>query len=374
MAVNEDAAGQPHFVPVDRRPDGSVDLAAVRRAAEQQAQRVTPGIEDMAAYLSAQVADESHRDVTGPLLAGSGASGVVRCQGRVVARWGDPGVPEMLFSGTKSVVATVAGVAFDRGLLDPDALVLATADHPMLDTLGLEGMTWQHLLQQTSGWEGELWGKPTRVDAQSRREGFEREGAPGTGWAYNDVRVNLLCLALTLLFRRPLPDVLREEVLDPLGASSSWSWHGYRDAFVDIGGENVAVVSGGAHWGGGLWISADDLALLGELHLRRGESQGRRLLSEEWIERAWHPCELNPDYGYLWWRNDSRQVQPNGPGSGRCARGNGGRHLLWIDPDRDLVIASHWGDDVGDLIAEVSAAVDITLARTGSVTGARTGS
>lgn len=39
------------------------------------------------------------------------------------------------------------------------------------------------------------------------------------------------------------------------------------------------------------------------------------------------------------------------------ARGNGGRHLLWVDPDRDLVIASLWGDDVGEMIAEISAAI-----------------
>ncbi|RKN52250.1 class C beta-lactamase-related serine hydrolase [Micromonospora costi] len=314
----------------------------------------------MAEYLSRQVADESHREATGPLLAGSGASGVVRHHGRIVAEWGDATATEMLFSGTKSVVATVAGVAFDRGLLDPAAEVVDTVRHPLLDRLGLDGVTWHHLLQQTSGWTGELWGKPTRVDAQSRREGFEREGAPGTGWAYNDVRVNLLCLALTVLFRRPLADVLREEVLAPLGATETWSWHGYRDSVVEIDGRPVPVVSGGAHWGGGLWISARDLALLGELYRCRGGWQGRRVLSTEWIDRVWSPCELNPDYGYLWWRNDSQRVQPGAPASGRCARGNGGRHLLWVDPARDLVIASHWGDDVRTLIAEVSAAVPVT--------------
>ena len=48
---------------------------------------------------------------------------------------------------------------------------------------------------------------------------------------------------------------------------------------------------------------------------------------------------------------------PEAPALGRCARGNGGRHLLWIDPVRDLVIASHWGDGVGQLLAEVSASL-----------------
>ncbi|MGC5019641.1 serine hydrolase domain-containing protein [Micromonospora sp. DT47] len=353
MTVNVDASGQPP----------TPDLDTVRAAVARQAERVTAGIDDMPRYLAAQVADESHREVTGPLLPGTGASGVVRHRGEVIATWGDPAKPEMLFSGTKSVLATLAGLAFDRGLLAPDALLLDTLDHPILTRLRLDGITWEHLLQQTSGWSGELWGKPTGVDAQSRREGFEREGPPGTGWAYNDVRVNLLCLALTLLFRRPLDDELRESVLDPLGASRSWSWHGYADSVVDIGGRPVPVVSGGAHWGGGLWISAADLALLGELHLTGGRWQGRRLLSAGWVARAWSPCALNPDYGYLWWRNDAGRIQPGAPTSGRCARGNGGRHLLWVDPDRDLVITSHWGDQVADLIAELSTAVPVTPPR-----------
>ena len=167
-------------------------------------------------------------------------------------------------------------------------------------------------------------------------------GPPGSGWAYNDVRVNLLCLALTARFGRSLADVLAE-VMSPLGASDTWSWHGYRDSFVD----GVPVVSGGAHWGGGLWMSAADLALIGDLYLRGGA----------WVTESWRPCPVKPEYGYLWWLNDTAKVMPTAPRTGRCARGNGGRHLLWVDPARDLVIVSHWGEDVGQLLAEVSAAV-----------------
>lgn len=337
--------------------DRAVDLKAIRDAAVKQSERATRGIEDMEGYLALQVADESHREVLGPLLPGSGASGVVVHRGWVVAEWGDSHVPEMLYSATKSVVSTVAGLAFDRGLLTPHAPVAAAVDLPPLAAAVARDITWHHLLQQTSQWDGELWGKPTWVDAQSRREETEAEGgAPGSGWAYNDVRVNLLCLALTMLLQRPLPAVLHEQLLDPLGASSSWSWHGYRDAVIEIDGAAVPVVSGGAHWGGGLWMSAHDVALLGALYVRRGRC-GAQLLSEEWIERSWTPCEVKADYGYLWWLNDSGRVVPTAPASGRVARGNGGRHLLWIDPDRDLVIASHWGDGVEQMLAAVSAAV-----------------
>lgn len=206
--------------------------------------------------------------------------------GERIAAWGDPDTPEMAFSVTKSVVSTVAGIAFDRGLIsDPHRPV---ADTPDLPELAGSTITWHHLLHQTSEWDGELWGKPAWLD------GPRHGGTPGSGWEYNDVRVNLLCLALTHLFARPLPAVLDEHVLGPLGASSTWSWHGYRNSMTTIDGETVPVVSGGAHWGGGLRISAGDLALLGLLYLRKGEHDGRRLLGETWIDRTWTPCPHNP--------------------------------------------------------------------------------
>ncbi|WP_204274001.1 hypothetical protein, partial [Stenotrophomonas maltophilia] len=59
---------------------------------------------------------------------------------------------------------------------------------------------------------------------------------PGSYYEYNDVRVNLLGYCLLQRFRRPLPDVLRERVMDPIGASPDWQWQGYRNSFVDIDG------------------------------------------------------------------------------------------------------------------------------------------
>ena len=78
----------------------------------------------------------------------------------------------------------------------------------------------------------------------------------GQGQPRNDVRVNLLALALTRLFRESLGGVLRREVMDPIGASDTWEWHGYANSIVEIDGRPVESVSGGAHWGGGLWMSA----------------------------------------------------------------------------------------------------------------------
>ncbi len=336
----------------------SVDGAALARVVEDVGGRWTRAAVDIETYLAAQVADVSHREVVGPLLAADGGSGVVRVGGQVAASWGDPQVPEMAFSVTKSVVSVVAGLAFDDGLLVPDQPVREVLDIAEFRAPHDGRITWGHLLQQSSQWEGELWGKPTHVDAQSAREGTETHGTPpGEGWAYNDVRMNLLAYALTLLFRRSLPDVLRDRIMEPLGASDRWSWHGYRTSATVIDGRRVEVVSGGAHWGGGLFVPADDLALLGQLFLDGGMAGDARLLSREWIARSWSPCPVKPEYGCLWWLNDEQVPWPGAPSTGRSARGNGGRHLLWVDPARDLVLASHWTEEPLALIRQVSSAV-----------------
>src|SRR3546814_5434034 len=72
------------------------------------------------------------------------------------------------------------------------------------------------------------------------------------------------------VFRRPLSEVLKEEIMDPIGASDTWQWHGYRNSYYEIDGRVMQSVPGGSHWGGGLWIDSRDHARFGYLILRRG--------------------------------------------------------------------------------------------------------
>ncbi|MGH3588402.1 MAG: serine hydrolase, partial [Pseudonocardia sp.] len=210
-----------------------IDLDAIERAASAQSRRGTAGVADMASYIATQVSDDTHRELLGPQLPGAGPSGVIVLGGRVVAEWGDPTRPEMAFSATKSIASLVAGIAFDDGLLDLEALVRDSVDLDQFAAPPADRITWRHLLEQTSGWDGTLWDRPAAVDAQSRRPGSAPAGsAPGAGWAYNDVRVNLLCLALTALLRHPLPEVLAARIMRPLGASPGWTWHGYRHSVL----------------------------------------------------------------------------------------------------------------------------------------------
>ena len=337
-----------------------IDAEALASAVAGAVARETDDPRDMARYLAAILAEQSHPEVRGPLRDAAGTSGVVVHRGVLVAQWGDPAAVEMSFSATKTYLSVVAGLAFDRGLI-------VDLDEPvggLLDVEGFEGsadarVTWAHLLYQTSQWAGTLWGKPWWSDPQGEQRRDAKLRPPGTEFAYNDVRVNLLALALTRLWRRSLADVLRVELMDVIGASDSWQWHGYDNSTVEIDGRPVEVVSGGAHWGGGLWMSALDHARLGYVYLRRGRWQGRQVVSERWVEMSVTPAPTNPDYGMLWWLNARRRVFPEAPTTGFCARGNLGRQLVWVDPARDVVVVSRWSDWVAMLLAEVSNAIPI---------------
>ena len=78
------------------------------------------------------------------------------------------------------------------------------------------------------------------------------------------------------------------------------------------------------------------------------------------MDQSWAPCPVKHEYGYLWWLNDDEIPWPGAPSTGRSARDNGGRHLLWVDPARELVLASHWTEDVLTLIRDVSSAVGVS--------------
>ncbi|MGE3916993.1 MAG: serine hydrolase domain-containing protein, partial [Hyphomicrobiaceae bacterium] len=205
-------------------------------------------------------------EVAGVVRHRGGPAGLVLDRGHVAAEWGDTRRTDMTFSVAKSFLAVLAGLAVGDGLIASlDEPVSRTVEGPWLASPHNAQITWRHLLHQSSEWEGVLWEKSDQVDhyrsvglgGDNSRKGDPRpRQTPGTYYEYNDVRVNMLALALLMRFRRPLPEVLRERIMDPIGCSGEWEWHGYRTSWVDVGGRRVQSVSGGAHWGGGMLIGA----------------------------------------------------------------------------------------------------------------------
>ncbi|MGQ0767247.1 MAG: serine hydrolase domain-containing protein [Gemmatimonadota bacterium] len=303
----------------------------------------------------------------GPFRERGDQSGIILRNGYIVAEWGDTYRVDMTFSVTKSFVSTVVGLAWDRKLIrdlnDPVASYMAplvslgptlSASPGAAESLGSgqgvimpwdtphnRRITWDHMLRQTSDWEGTLWGKPEWADRPAQDPATWRtrpREEPGSRYEYNDVRVNALALAALNVWRRPLPEVLREQVMDPIGASPTWRWYGYDTSWILLDGRPVQSVAGGGHWGGGMFISARDQARFGYFTLRRGNWNGRQLLSEEWVRLATTPTTANRGYGFMnWFLNTDRRMLP----SAWVHVGNG-TNMVYCDPENDLVIVARW--------------------------------
>jgi CubicO group peptidase (beta-lactamase class C family) len=255
----------------------------------------------------------------------------------------------MTFSVTKSFVSTAVGLAVAAGLItsihDAVGRYVTTGefDGPLNSKI-----TWDHLLRQTSDWEGTLWGKPDWADrppagAAALAEHRHRKHAePGTTYKYNDTRVNLLAYSALQVWRRPLPQVLKERIMDPIGASNTWRWHGYENSWVNVDGVMVQSVAGGAHFGGGMWISARDQARFGLLTLRGGKWGARQLITPEWVKLARTPTSVQPNYGFMnWYLNTGRKQWPSAPESSFAHIGNG-TNIIFCDPEHDLVVVLRW--------------------------------
>jgi CubicO group peptidase (beta-lactamase class C family) len=298
----------------------------------------------------------------GPTALRAKSNGIIIRHGKVAAEWGDTARADMTFSVTKTFLSTVVGLAFDRGKIKsvtdrvagylPKGVDLFASPHNA-------PITWEHLLRQTSDWSGTLWGKPDWADrpprGQTPDQWEKREmHEPGTFYKYNDTRINVLALAALYVLEQPLPEVLKTSIMDPIGASDTWHWEAYDNAWVEINGRKMKSVTGGGHFGGGMFINASDMARFGYLFLHNGKWGDRQLISEKWIGMARTPGPANATYGYCNWYLNLPQPRPDGtlgpppfpsaPRGSVTFQGNG-VNVIYIDWDHDIVAVVRWIDN-----------------------------
>lgn len=287
--------------------------------------------------------------LAGPLPPRGPNTGLVIHHGEIAGYWGTPWRADTAFSVTKGALSALTGLAFHKGLIKSlDDKINASIDAtPFLEQPNSK-VTWRHLLTMTSEWRGKLWGIPDSIDwnrAVPKRPDAPKKGTvrttfePGSYWEFNDVRVNVLAFALTLLFRENLEEVFRREIMNPLGASEDWRWHGYDSSDIELDGKTIRVVAGGGHWGGGLVISAFDLARLALLHNLQGEWDGRTILPRAWFEELAVPSPLNPSFGQMWWTNANGTILAL---SKHATWASGISNLVVADRAKDLVVVLRW--------------------------------
>ncbi len=341
--------------------------ALVNEAVQLAIANDTPGPHDMTQFLTNSFGKEPFFSLVGPIKDRGPASGLITRHGYIVAQWGDPMRADITNSVTKTFLTTVVGLAVQRGLIKDVHDYVRDYMPPHVDLFDAphnQKIKWDDLLRQTSDWQGTLWGKPDwadrpvgkTVEEQTNRKLWD----PGAHFKYNDVRVNVMALAALQVWRRALPAVLRQEVMDPIGASSTWRWYGYENSWVDIDGMKVQSVSGGGHWGGGMFINSYDMARFGYLFLRNGRWKDQTIVSEKWIQMARTPGSDNKTYGFAnWYLNTDQKPLPSAPATVVRFVGNGS-NIVYIDWDNDIVAVFRWirGDrQLNEVVAKMYASL-----------------
>jgi len=288
-------------------------------------------------------------EILGKVKERGGPAGLVIKDGYIVAEWGDINRVDMTFSVAKSYLSTIAGLALDQKLIHHlDDKVHQYVWDGTFESTHNQKITWDHLLTQSSDWSGQQFGLYDWADRPPKEGGIDdwrsrKLNEPGTHYKYNDVRVNVLAYSLLQVWRKPLPVVLKNKIMDPINASTTWRWLGYHNSFVNVDGLQVQSVSGGGHFGGGIFINTIDHARFGLLFLRNGKWEDAQLISEDWVNNIQKSSASNPDYGYLWWNNSqgswegvSKEVY--------YAAGFGGNYII-IDKTNDLLVVTRWIDN-----------------------------
>lgn len=243
-----------------------------------------------------------------------------------------------LQSVSKSVTSALIGVALRRGEIPSVDVRIApyfASFRPSSDPRW-SAPTLRHLLTMTAGIR---WDETTVTYTDPRNSCAAMEASPdwvqfvldqpmaeepGRVFNYNSGVTQLLAQILRQSTGR-LPDAYAaEHLFGPLGIRA-FHWKRTPTGLPDAEG--------------GLYLTARDLARIGELYLRDGVWAGRRILPEGWVGESTAPRMVvssppggERDYGYQWWS------LPYGADGKRAfaAIGYGGQ-LLLVVPEHDLV-------------------------------------
>ncbi len=246
---------------------------------------------------------------------------------------------------------------------------------PGLGAAGLAPFTAWHVMTHTTGLEDVdlealLLAGGDRAELLRQTIGAGQATVPGSHFQYASFTFDLLAEAVERALDQPFEQILREQVLDPLGMTDTGfspaaaeqsapvavgGWDGTRRA-VDLGIESremVAAYSALRLAGGGLWSTAHDLLRFGRAMVRGGELDGVRVLSRSALGLMTREVTVNglgasvdrlaDDHYAIGWGKPGAAS----PGS-QSAFGHGGISgtRLWIDPAEDLVfvyLSGVWG-------------------------------
>jgi len=281
---------------------------------------------------------------------------VVERDGEVLTEWRSDdfaeGALQEGFSTTKSLAATLVGIAQDEGLLSIDD----PASRFITEWVGTdsESVTIRQLLSNTSGRYFDVLSDYARLafleqDKSGYAISLGQSSPPGETWVYNNAAVQTLEVVLERAAGVSVEEFARTRLFEPVGMTSRLS----TDAF---GNQGLFA---------GMQTNCDDLTKLVRLYLDGGKVGERQVVSTSFVGEALRPSsDLNDGYGFLWWLNEpGRIVRADGSGtnSGESLQPGAPTDMFWASgacgqvamgfPSSDLIITLMRPVDVSGISA-----------------------
>jgi CubicO group peptidase (beta-lactamase class C family) len=232
-------------------------------------------------------------------------------------RW-IPEAPRNVYSVSKSFTSMAVGMAVDEGKLRlRDKALDAFPGLPHAQ--GAESLTLEHLLTMHRGYSE--FTRPRSVE-EALSHNLDRK--PGEQFFYDNACTFLASAMVTKAMGRTVRELLVERLFGPLGIPEP-VWEESDD------GHTIGAT--------GLELSTSSLGRFGRFLLRRGNWEGKQLVSSAWIDAATRtqvstlPTQSSPDYnlgyGYQFWTCRH--------GAYRCDGKNG--QFVVVFPALDAVVA-----------------------------------
>jgi CubicO group peptidase (beta-lactamase class C family) len=232
-----------------------------------------------------------------------------------------------LKSATKSVVSILTGIAIEKGYLTLDTDLKSLFPKTKMDSLTGK-VTIRDLLTMQGGFpyneSGYYWLVCSSPNPVKGILDQRRHIEPGDSSEYSNVSANLLGYAVSKATNMKLEEFARKFLFSPLEIQySCWA--------NDLVGNAVSA--------GDLFLCPRDLAKIGNLMLKKGNINGKQIVSEKWVEESTlkktilsaFPCHL--EYGYLWWLDNNYIL------GAFCAIGFGGQ-IIYVSPLDNMIIVA----------------------------------
>ncbi len=222
------------------------------------------------------------------------------------------------YSVAKIFTVTAIGLLVDDGLLNVNERIvdIFTDELPEGMDEKWNEMTVHHALKHSCGFNGGYMDIDC-CDANIFGDDYldymfktKLNYVPGTDSTYSDAAFYLLSRVVTKKCGRKMDDLMWERVFYPLGyREMAWS----------------KCPKGYPMGATGLYIYTEDMAKLGEVYLRGGIYNGKRIISENWVNTV-----ITQGYEFHW-EGDGKAY---GKGGMRCQK-------LMVIPSQDRVLAWH---------------------------------